>query len=1101
MFKAARWRSEKNKIKAVFKFQFHATQVPELGWEAMVVSVVPVDIGRPTLKSEKGEVVNGACHWTKPIWETVKLIQDPKSGKINEKAYQFLVSAAGSTKAGYLGESTINLADYVEVFKPSSVSLPLKGLNTGAILHVTIQRIQGDVERRETGGNGATNVGNQRKTLQSQLSNEKDESGKLACDTDVANSPKESLFVDSRPQKRFPSSRNIPLHADAKKSNGSDVISMSCSDSSSGQYSPTINGVTSSISHQDSDTLLSPLCNSGSPQNTITNSIEWLVGSAPDGNIDGSTNTAGEAGLRERLQDPDISLENLRSDAIALARQLEVSDLELQTLRKQVVKESKRGQDLLREISSLKEERDTLRRECAELKTSQKQTIDLNESQKMRFDGEDSKYILEEIREELRHEKNLNANLRLQLQKTQESNSQLILAVRDLDELLQQKNKEISSVDSTKVGYNQENYENYQENGNRSPHLKSWKDSEKFSETITQQDDDEQYALEVLVKEHDVVGVKYSLEQQIINLKSKVDLYRKDREELEMQMEQLALDYEILKQENHGISSKLEQTQLREQLRMQYECSAHFAIINDLESHIESLEKNLEKQAEAFESDLETITRAKVEQEQRAIRAEEAARKSRWSNANAAERLQEDFKRLTAQVSSTFYANEKLSMEAMTEASELQLEKFHLEELLRKSNEELASVEDQYNLKLRQLSNLLDMKSNETKKLLQELETKSIALDNQRKANEALQRASLEEMLVLRIEIERLEREQIPLSELVQQREKPAGEMKHLKLALEDSEQMIRDRNLDENLLEQEIASVTEETNKSLEEIKDLRHLTDKRELMISTLNSGSETLKARFADVTHPFLEDDIEKGNSRKQLVYLTGELQKGEGMDGYTEKTLEDGETFIAVSDGATKSIGKCDLQLQNTIEVAALQEKFRLLEQEMKLKDATLEERKNSILEKEDLNDACSKEKMGYCEYMSDKVEEVNIGGKNVNIINSSEVKKKGGDLLMPRLGDKAFMFGLGNFNRLLYMSITKEGSEKEESFVSGTCDQGYIAEILSEVAVLKEHNKSMETELKEMQQRYSAISLKFAEVEGERQQLVMTIRGLKNSLKN
>ena len=27
MFKAARWRSEKNRIKAVFKFQFRATQV------------------------------------------------------------------------------------------------------------------------------------------------------------------------------------------------------------------------------------------------------------------------------------------------------------------------------------------------------------------------------------------------------------------------------------------------------------------------------------------------------------------------------------------------------------------------------------------------------------------------------------------------------------------------------------------------------------------------------------------------------------------------------------------------------------------------------------------------------------------------------------------------------------------------------------------------------------------------------------------------------------------------------------------------------------------------------------------------------------------
>ena len=41
---------------------------------------------------------------------------------------------------------------------------------------------------------------------------------------------------------------------------------------------------------------------------------------------------------------------------------------------------------------------------------------------------------------------------------------------------------------------------------------------------------------------------------------------------------------------------------------------------------------------------------------------------------------------------------------------------------------------------------------------------------------------------------------------------------------------------------------------------------------------------------------------------------------------------------------------------------------------------------------------------------------------------------------------------------------------------------------------------MEDELKEMQEKYSEVSLKFAEVEGERQQLVMTIRNLRNGQK-
>lgn len=60
------------------------------------------------------------------------------------------------------------------------------------------------------------------------------------------------------------------------------------------------------------------------------------------------------------------------------------------------------------------------------------------------------------------------------------------------------------------------------------------------------------------------------------------------------------------------------------------------------------------------------------------------------------------------------------------------------------------------------------------------------------------------------------------------------------------------------------------------------------------------------------------------------------------------------------------------------------------------------------------------------------------------------------------------------------------------------DQAYAEESKNEMALLMERNKSMEKELKEMQERYSDMSLRFAEVEGERQQLVMKLRNLKNS---
>lgn len=60
--------------------------------------------------------------------------------------------------------------------------------------------------------------------------------------------------------------------------------------------------------------------------------------------------------------------------------------------------------------------------------------------------------------------------------------------------------------------------------------------------------------------------------------------------------------------------------------------------------------------------------------------------------------------------------------------------------------------------------------------------------------------------------------------------------------------------------------------------------------------------------------------------------------------------------------------------------------------------------------------------------------------------------------------------------------------------AGEC---HINKLLNEVEVLKERNKYMGTQLKEMEERYSEISLKFAEVEGERQHLVMVLRNLRS----
>ncbi|WOL10125.1 hypothetical protein Cni_G18879 [Canna indica] len=1015
MFKAARWRSDKNKIKVVFKLQFQATQVPLSGAEGVTVSLVPLDVGKPTVRSERVSAIGGTCKWLNPIYETVKLVRDPKSGKINEKLYKFLVSAVGSARAGFLGEATINLADYVEIFKATSVSLPLMA---GALLNVTIRRIQGDVGEREANGNEDATVRLEGRTLQNQLSKCDDEEGVRALkDMNDMNLVKDGSHINRERGLRLQSSRNLPTYADSssriEKSHSFGAISVTSSDSGSEIYNLRENNIDNGSMQKDSPILLSHLANIDVRPKLTRISGGWSGTSVPDRSTDGSTHSSGESGLTERLQCSDETLEKLQCDVLFLTRKVEVSELELQTLRKQIVKENKRGQDLSREISQLKGERDALQRECEELKLSQMRT---NESQ---TELEDPLSKIEEIKQELDHENNLNASLRLQLQKTQEANSELLLAVRDLDDLLEQKNRETPCHNCCKTDVKAEIYDDRQgmEFGNRLPQFQQYECNQELPQT-TLDTSQAQYAFNTLVDEHNHMSLAYSLEKNIIDLNSEIELYKKDREGLEVQMEQLALDYEILKQENHDVSSKLEETQLREQLRMQYECSAHTTIISNLEAHVGCLEKELQTRSESFESDVDIIMKAKTEQEKKALQAEDALRKTRWINVNIAEQLHGELTRLSSQASSLFCENEKIIKQALEEASELRSQRSYLVRILENTKENLASVRIQYHKNLCQLVYLQNYKLKETDKLRLELENRNEEFENYKKFQESRQKDSLEKMQLLETEIEMIKMEKYLISE---QKEKLEEKIEILETANKENKVMLQNNDSENEILKKEIAQLKQEIEKSLEEILDLRNMRDEKENIITQLNSEVESLELHFSDLKRSLSEGEQEKEKLRRLVSNLTGGLLKEEA-----------------------------------------------------------------TITSSEEIANTFTDEEKHCCE-------RPDCVGKN-----ESECDV---NFLRLRVGEKAHMNGINSEVQELVTRSSGTNSEEQQLVVSCTCDQHKLAELLSKMALLKQHNEQMEADLKEMQERYSGISLKFAEVEGERQKLVMTIRTLKNALKN
>lgn len=645
------------------------------------------------------------------------------------------------------------------------------------------------------------------------------------------------------------------INGTRRGSSGSD-LTISSSDSSSGVEIPWQPQMKTESVHQEPVGLISSLTPRGlnsdasGTEEQHRSQWEWLGNSCNEASTDDSSSTPRDAFLRQHLDESsDIVIEKLKSEVAALSRQSEMSELELQTLRKQIVKESKRGQDLFRELACVKEERDVLKGQCDKLKA---------ESRKI--DGGDSKAIVDELRQELNHAKELNANLRVQLQKTQESNSELILAVRDLDELLEQKNREIlgKDIDEKSLGAGP-------------------------TQTDEETDDEEQKALEEIVKDHGDTKEAYLLEQQIIDMRSEIEIYKRDRDEFEMQMEQLALDYEIMKQENHEMAYKLEQNELQEQLKLQYECTSSYASAQELEAQIENLEnelkrqskesadalvkiseleEDLEKQSQGFEADLDALMRSKVEQEQRAIRAEETLRKTRRQNANTAERLQTEFKRLSVQMGSTFEANEKLATKALAEANELRIEKRHLEEMIRNASEEYQSEKDNYEARLLQFSSQAKSMMDQIEQMQSEIEDKTVQILNLE--NENKEELSSKETLMCEIEQMR-------------------NTIKEMELLMEKGDD-------ERNELGNRFTSLKSDAEESQKELNKLRSLLEEKELVIRKMQSELDSLQSQYTDTKRLLVDNELENEELRKQVGVLNGDLKKTEDALSSLGTTLD-------------------------------------------------------------------------------------------------------------------------------------------------------------------------------------------------------------------
>ncbi|ESQ43294.1 hypothetical protein EUTSA_v10012668mg [Eutrema salsugineum] len=773
MFKS--WRNDKNKIKAVFKLQFQATQVPKLKKAALMISLVPDDVGKPTFKLEKAEVKEGICSWENPIYVSVKLIKEPKTGIVREKIYHFVV-ATGSSKSGFLGEASIDFADFLTEAEPLTVSLPLKFANSGAVLNVTIEKIQGASDLRFI------------EEKKDQTLSKEDSFKSLQSNDDL-----EEYTQDER-------SLNVNTAKNVGLGGSFDSI-----------------GESGWMDGSDGNTRLPQRHNSvpASRNGHHRSNTDWSASSTSDESYIESRNSPENSFQRgcSVVTDSSDPVERLKMELEALRRQSELSELEKQSLRKQAIKESKRIQELSREVSCLKGERDGAMEECEKLRL-QNSRDEADAESRLRCISEDSSNMIEEIRDELSCEKGLTSNLKLQLQRTQESNSNLILAVRDLNEMLEQKNNEISSLSSLL----EEAKKLEEEKGMDSGH----KDNEEID----------------------------TLKQQIEDLDWELDSYRKKNEEQEILLNDLTREYESLKEENHKhVSLKLEQQECSkpedeeskdviEELESQIEIlegklkqqsmeySECLITVNELESQVKELKKELEDQARAFDEDLDTMMREKTEQEQRAIKAEENLRKTRWNNAITAERLQEKCKRLSLEMESKLSEHENLTTKTLAEANELRLQNKNLEEMQDKARSEITQQK-------------------EIKKNVEE-------------KNEALS-----------MKVHMLESEVLKLTKLRDESNAAATE----------TEKIIQEWRKERDEFERKFALAKDEAKTAHKELTLSKSSNDEKETRLRNLKREVEGLSVQYSELQNSFVQEKMENEELRKQVSSLKVDIRRKE------------------------------------------------------------------------------------------------------------------------------------------------------------------------------------------------------------------------------
>ncbi|KAK4559635.1 hypothetical protein RGQ29_008728 [Quercus rubra] len=678
MSRISKWKLEKTKVKVVFRLQFHATHIPQTGWDKLFISFIPADSGKATAKTTKSNVRNGTCKWADPIYETTRLLQDTKTKQYDEKLYK-LVVAMGSSRSSILGEADINLADYADALKPSDVALSLDGCDSGATLHVTVQLLTSKTgfrefeQQREQRERGL-------ETTSDQNSHYESAGRKVSSSAETVNDQMDKINARVRFKKEPKDLPSLEEEVGLNEEYADSAVGFDgSSNTSESLYAekhevssiPEIDSLKSTISGDLGGLSLSqsPQPGKGDPSDNrflAQGTSDWVHGWSSDYSADNDLAIAYEENsrLRASLEAAESSILELKLEVSSLQSHADEIGVEAQNFSQQLAAEIASGEELAKEVSFLHSECSKFKDDLEKLKNSK-----LNPPYTSRESTEtDQGHLIQEIQlrwlkgvllvEDKITELQTKACFGFQEEDLRFLHSDLEALLGILRDLKQGNVQTISGLNLTSVK------EIKEMNLHRSELVvpRTGFDADLYEpEGLL-------HCLKIpslVSHESDSVDTNV-LKGKLFEVLRELNESKAERESLARKMDQMECYYEALVQE-------LEETQrqmMGELQSLRNEHSTCIYTISSTKAEMDTMHHDMNEKLIRLAEDKHDLESHNKELERRAITAEAALKRARLNYSIAVNQLQKDLELLSFQVLSMFETNENLVRQAFADSPE-----------------------------------------------------------------------------------------------------------------------------------------------------------------------------------------------------------------------------------------------------------------------------------------------------------------------------------------------------------------------------------------------------------------------------------------------